>query len=240
MRKILIVLLASLLLSPLSAQELSSVLEAHYKAAAQEKMQKIKTIITSGKNTFTTGGIESTFKSYQTRPHNLAVESVYQGSKVIQTYNGESAWKYAPTMGVPIPVEITGEEKEALLLQADFESRLWNYADKGAKIELIESGDHEAIHLLFETAEGDLIHYHLDRESYLVRSIVSTQILGGSEAKIELVMEKYKTVKGIPFLQLGHTRMNGQVVFTLEIQKVEINKKIDPSLFEKPVPTPSD
>jgi outer membrane lipoprotein-sorting protein len=240
MRKILIILLASLLLPSLYAQELSSILEAHYKAAAQEKMQKIKTMITSGINTFTTGGIESTFMIYQARPHMLRVESTFQGSKVIQTYNGESAWKYAPAMGIPSPVEITGGEKEVLLQQADFESRLWNYAEKEAEIELIESRNDEAIHLLFKTVAGDFIHYHLDRESYLISSIVTSQILGGSEAKIELVMEEYKTVKGIPIAHRGLTRMNGQVVVTLEIQKVEINRKIDPVLFEKPISTPSN
>lgn len=240
MRKILIILLVLQMLPALYAQDLSSILEAHYKAAAQERMQKVKSMITSGINTFTTGGIESTFITYQARPDKLRVEGVFQRSKVIQTYNGENAWRYAPAMGVTSPVEITGGEKEALLNQVEFENRLWNYAENGAELELIESGDDEAIHLQLKTAEGDFIHYHLDRESYLISSIMTSQIMGGSEAKIELVMEEYKTVKGIPIAHRGLTRMNGQVVVTLEIQKVEINRKIDPLLFEKPIPTPSN
>lgn len=234
MKIVLSLLLGILLYTPLTAQELSAILEAHYDAIAQEKMQKVKTIITSGKNTFTTGRIESGFKSYQARPHKLRVETIYQGAKVIQAYNGEHAWKYAPAMGIPEPVEISGEEKDALLEQGNFESRLWNYAEKGAELALLESGDDAPIHLLYTSPEGKLIQYYLDKETYLVSSIVSNQKLGGSETEIELVMEEYKTVKGIPFLHRGTTRMNGQVVVTLEIQKVEINRKIDPSLFEKP------
>lgn len=234
MKIILSLLIGFLLFIPLKAQELSTILEAHYFAIAHEKMQKVKTIITSGKNTFTTGGIESDFKSYQARPHMLRVESDYQGPKVIQTYNGEHAWKYAPAMGVPAPVEIKGEEKEALLKQGKFESRFWNYAEKGAELELLQSEDDEPFHLLYKSPEGDVIHFHLNRETYLISSIVSTQKLGGSETKVELVMEEYKTIKGIPFVHRGTTRMNGQVVVTLEIQKVEINRRIDPLLFEKP------
>ncbi len=234
MKIVLSLLLGILLYTPLRSQELPAILEAHYQAVAQEKMQKVETIISTGKNTFTSGGIESGFKAYHARPHKLRVESDLGGAKVIQTYNGEQAWKYAPAMGVPEPVEISGEEKVALLEQGMFESRLWNYAEKGAELALLESGDDAPIHLLYTSPEGKLIQYYLDRETYLVSSIVSTQRLGGSETEIELVMEEYKTVKGIPFLHRGKTMMNGQLVVTLEIQKVEINRKIDPSLFEKP------
>ena len=62
MRKIILplfLLIASL--SGAQAQNLESILEAHYKAASMEKMQKIETIFTTGKNMYSMAGIESSF-----------------------------------------------------------------------------------------------------------------------------------------------------------------------------------
>ncbi len=237
MRNVFILLLSILLLSPLSAQELSSILDSHYKAAAQTKMEKVESIITSGTSIYTMANFKSAFKIYQARPDKIRMETDYQGTRVIQTYNGELAWKYAPAMGIPTPVEITGEERKTLLDQIQLGNRLWNYAEKGAEVELIESGANEPFHLLFTTAKGERQHLSIDRESYLLSSLKTSQLLGGAETEIELQMEGYKTVRGIPFAHRVITKMNGQVVSTLDIEKVEINRKIDPALFEKPSPT---
>lgn len=234
MHKLILSLLLLSVLSQVSAQELSAIMERHFKAAAQEKMQKVETIITTGNSIYTMTGFKSGFKIYQSRPDMIRMEGNYQGSKIIQTFNGQSAWKYAPAMGVPEPVELKGLEKLTLLNQVQFENPLWNYIAKGYDIEIIESNEEEAIHLQVTTADGELQHFRIDRKNMLISSILSTQILGGTETDIELVMEGYKSIKGIPVAHRVITLMNGQVVSTLEIGKVEINRKIDPALFEIP------
>lgn len=240
MRKILIILLAFLMLPALSAQDLSSILEAHYKAAAQEKMQKMESLITSGKSNYSMANFESAFKIYQSKPDKIRVEGDYQGATVIQTYNGEHAWNYAPTMGIPAPVEIKGKELKTLLSQFQFGSPLWNYADNGAEIELTESEDEDAVLLLYTGAEGDVKYFSIDRESKLITSVKTSQLMGGAETEILVKMEAYKNAKGIPIARRVVTSMNGQVVSTLDIEKVELNRKIDPLLFEKPIPSPSN
>ena len=217
-----------------TAQELSTVLEAHYEAAAQGKMDKVETIITRGKNTYSMAGFESTFKIFQARPNKLRVEGDYQGSKVIQTFNGSIGWKYAPTMKVTEPIEITGLELETLIGQVQFENPLWNYLDKGASLEMADQEDEPEYHLLLTKANGDKQHFFIDRESYLITKVTTSQLMGGSETDIEVLMSEYESVKGIPFAHHVVTKMNGQVVNTLHIEKVEINRKIAQHLFEKP------
>jgi len=234
MRTYLIYIGLFALLFPLWAQELPSILEEHYKAAAQEKMLKVKSITTTGEIVYSMANFKSAFKIYQSRPNLLRVEGDYQGARVVQTFNGESAWNYAPSMGVPVPVELEGEELKVLLNQLQFESPLWNYEDQGAEIELVKSGDEALVQLLYTTADGDVRRFFIDRESHLISAIKSSQLLGGTETEIEVLLEDYKTVKGIPFSHRAITKMNGQVVTTLNIEKVEINRKIDPELFEKP------
>ena len=234
--RVLAITLLFFSLSPhvLSAQEFASILKAHYKAAEQEKMTKVKNITTRGKNVYSKTGFESVFTIYQARPGKLRVEADYQGSKVIQTYNGERGWQYAPAMGMSDPVEIKGLELETLLSQIQFENPLWHYSERGDTLEYAQQANDATDHLVLTSANGDIRHYYLDRESHLLSRVMFTQLLGGSETEIEILFKNYESVKGIPFAHQVVTRMNGEVVTTIYIEKVEVNKKIDTTLFEKP------
>lgn len=233
-RPLFISLLLFLALLPLSAQDLESVLEAHQKAAAWEKMEMVETIITTGKNTYSMAGFESGFTIFQSRPNKLRVEGNYQGSKVIQTFDGTTGWKYAPAMGVTEPVKISGPELETLLSQLQFESPLWNYKEKSASLELAGQESNSEHHLVLTNADGDVQHFFINRENHLITRMRTRQMLGGSETEIEVLVTDYKPVKGIPFARHVVTKMNGQVVTTLQIDKVEINRVIDHHMFEKP------
>jgi len=235
MRILLVALSISFLTLSSSAQDLDKILDAHFKASAQEKMQKVETIITSGKNIYSLAGIESTFIMYQTRPNKLRIEGEFQGSKVIQTYNGQVGWMYAPAMGIAEPKEMKGQELESILSQSEFENPLWNYEEKGSSLELVgTSDDGSADHVRLTTKDGNELNMFVDRKSHLITSIKSLQVMGGSETEIEVSLMDYKTVKGIPLAQKYITKMSGEVVTTIDIENVEYNKKIDPALFEKP------
>lgn len=236
MRKLilpLILLFASFSLA--YGQDLESILEAHYKAASVEKMQKIETIITTGKNMYSMAGIESGFTMYQARPNKLRIEAQVQGSKLIQTYNGEKGWMYAPAMGISQPKELSDQELETILNQAEFENPLWNYSEKGNTIELLgASEDGSADHLKLTNEKGDILNFFIGKESHLITTIKSTQLMGGSEQEIEVNMKDYKNVKGIPVSHFISTKLGGQVVYTITIEKIEYNQDIAPELFEKP------
>jgi outer membrane lipoprotein-sorting protein len=240
MRIKLILTVLCLPLACLDAQRVDEILEAHYQAAGQEKMGKIETIVTYGKNRYSMAGIESSFILYRARPDKIRVESQFQGSSVIQAFNGERGWMVAPSMGIPEPKEMTTNELKSLLNQAEFENPLWNFEEKGSKLELIDSDpDDPADHLKLTTANGDVLHFFIDRKSHLISSIRTTQVMGGSETEITSVLQNYKSTRGIPVARSIQTRMNGETVTTIEIEKVEFNKKIDSTLFEKPVMIPS-
>ncbi|MEN8228521.1 MAG: hypothetical protein ABFS38_10235 [Bacteroidota bacterium] len=235
MRSLLVTLSVVLVSVASSAQELEKILDSHYKASSQEKMQKMRTIITSGKNIYSMAGFESSFTMYQARPNKIRIQGEFQGSELIQTYNGQTGWIYAPAMGIAEPREIKGEELEAILNQTEFENPLWNYEEKGNELEHIgTSDDGSADHLKLNTKDGDELNFFINKKSHLITSIKSSQVMGGSETEIEIILKDYKNVKGIPVAQYIVTKMNGEVATTIDIEKVEYNKKIDPALFEKP------
>jgi hypothetical protein len=137
-------------------------------------------------------------------------------------------------MGLMEPVKITGPELETLLSQLQFENPLWNYTEKGASLELAGQENNTEHHLVLTNADGDVQHFYINRKNHLITRMRTRQILGGSETEIEVLVKDYKPVKGIPFAHHVVTKMNGQVVTTLQIEKVEINRIIDHHLFEKP------
>ena len=237
MRKIILplfLLIASL--SGAQAQNLESILEAHYKAASMEKMQKIETIFTTGKNMYSMAGIESSFTMYQARPNKLRIEAEVQGSNLIQTYNGEKGWMYAPAMGISQTKELSEQELETILNQAEFENPLWNYEEKGNTIEVIGSSeDGSEDHLKLTNEKGNVLNFFISKDTHLITTIKSTQLMGGSDQEIEIYMKDYKNVKGIPVSHYLSTKLGGQVVYTITIEKVEYNQDLDPALFDKPV-----
>ncbi len=216
-------------------QELDAVLEAHYKAASQQKMEQIETMITIGKNSYTMAGIESSFTIFRARPDLIRIEGEFQGSGVVQTYNGQQGWIYAPGLGIPRPREIVGDELENLLNQSVFGSPLWNFEEKGRTLELLDPVDGNRDHRIRMTGEdGNETIFTIDADSYLISGMTTNQVMGGTQAEVVIELKDYKKVKGIPMARYMVTKMNGDAVSTVEIEKVSFNKKVDPELFSKP------
>lgn len=237
MRKIILsTALAVFAITSVSAQNLDKVLNDFYKASSQEKMTKIKTIRTSGKNIYAAMGMETGFTLYQSRPVKLRVEADFQGSKIVQTYNGTTGWMYAPAMGINEPQELGTDELKLILTQAEFESPLWNYKEKGHQAELDgESEDGKAHQVKFTMENGDVMTFLISKETNLLSGMISNQVVQGNETLIQVSMKDYKTVKGIPMAHYMSTSMAGQIVSTITIESIEVNKEMDAALFEKPV-----
>ncbi len=236
MRKLLIsTAILAFAFSSVQAQNLDQILKDHYKASGQEKMSKIKTIISQGKMSYITAGMESAVTMYQARPNKLRMEASILGSQVITTYNGTTGWMYAPAMGIAQPQEMATEELKPVLQQAEFDSKLWNYKDKGNALELIGSSEDGSAHQVKMTQkDGEVMTLIIDKKSHLITGITTVQVMGGAETEVKVEMKDYKSVKGIQTAHYVSTKINGEVMFTMAIESIEYNKDIDPALFEKP------
>lgn len=220
----------------LQAQGLDEVLKKHYKASAQEKIEKVTSITTVGKNTISSMGIEMPFTLYQARPLKLRVESEFQGSKVIQTFNGKEGWTYAPGMGFTTPQPLNEEELKMVVKQGTFGSPLWKYEENGNKVSLEGSSDDGKNHKVkLISSAGDESIIMISKETGLIYSVNTVSNIQGTDIEVEVRMKDYKTVKGIPISHFVATSMMGETSMTMTITSVEFNKKLESTLFEKPV-----
>jgi len=223
-------------LSTVQAQNLDQILKDHYKASGQERMTKVKTVVTVGKFNYVTAGMETSITAYQARPNKLRMEAQIMGGKVIQTYNGTTGWMYAPTMGITAPQAMGEAEINAVLQQFKFESQLWNYKEKGNTVELAGSSDDGSAHMLKMTQKnGEVMTILIDKKSYLITGIIMKQMVGTAEATLESTLKDYKAVKGIQTPFYTSTKMDGELMMTIVIESMEYDKEIDPAMFEKPV-----
>jgi hypothetical protein len=218
----------------LSAQDLDKILNDHFKASAQDKMSEMTSITMNGK--LSVMGMETGVTIYQARPLKYRLEAEIMGSPMIQTYNGNTGWSYIPAMGVTEPTEMGTDELKGILNQANMDSPLWDYKDKGNNVELLgasEDGSDNIIKLT--TAEGDEITIWITKETSLMSKVITVQMAQGMENEIETELKDYKVVEGIPTAHYMGSKMSGQTVLTVTFESIEYNKAMDSALFEKPV-----
>ena len=233
MRRVIFSFLIAALAFSVSAQDLDKILDDHFKASAQDKLSKITSV--SIKGSLVAMGMETEIMIFQKRPNKLRIEASMMGAKMIQTYNGNTGWTYAPAMGVSEPLEMGTEELKGILNQANMDSPFWDYEAKGNEVELLGSSEDGSAHKLkLTSAEVGEVTVFISKETSLITQINTVQSAQGMEMEIETELKDYKAVKGIPTAHYIGAKMGGQPISTITFTSIEYNKSLDDSLFEKP------
>ena len=122
-------------------------------------------------------------------------------------------------------------------LQLDAASPLFDFAAKGSKIELQGKepvGGTAGYKLKLTTLGGIEMFFFIDTSTYYILKEVKKMNAGGQDIEIATVNSDYrKTTDGfvMPFSQ--ELTLPG-LTLTINNKKIEVNKEIDPAIFEKP------
>lgn len=217
----------------LQAQDLEKVLKNHFEAIGQDKVLKTKGIRMEG--SINQMGMEIPFKAMQVRPDKMRTEGTFQGMTFIQVYNGEKGWTINPFTGSSEAQPMGPDELKSMKQQSDMDGMLWNWKDKGYKLELMGKEDVEGTpcyNLQVITDENDIFNYYIDADSYMVLKVASAVVVQGNVSESETYMSNYMQVDGMAFPGTIETKSNGQTVMTMSFSKVEVNPEMDASLFE--------
>ncbi len=144
-------------------------LKGHFEVVGQEQMVKFKSMQATGKVMIMS--MEAPISIASKRPAKIRIVLEFQGSEIIQAYDGETAWSINPMSGSADPIEITGPEADGLIESSDFDGQLWNYKEKRHQLELEGTEEREGpeVYILKLTKKkGDIDYYYLDTESQLV------------------------------------------------------------------------
>ena len=202
-----------------------------------DKIKAAKTRLMVGRVRNARGRVAA-FRQMNMRPDLVRQNLSLQGMTAVQAYDGSVGWQTQPFRGRKDP-ELMGEDNlRDLLLAADFDGPLVDYAEKGNTIEYVGhdlvDGD-DALRLKVTQKNGDIVYYYLDPDTYLEIRREIQQFIRGSVRERVIDLGSYKPVDGVmyPFSISEGSRNNpGAQVITIE--KIEVNVAFQDSDFALP------
>ena len=220
------------------AQELKldDILSSYYKAIGIEKMKDWQTLTSTGKTI--AQGMEFPVKIFMKRPGKIRIEAEVQGNKMIQSFDGDHGWSVTPWAGSSDPQDMTTDEVKGMKTQADIEGSLYNWKEKGHKVELIGKEDMEGTtvyKIKLTRADGDIETYFMDAENFVPLKVSAITKIQGNETESESDLSNYRVVNGVLMAKTITNKFKGQTVSQFEMDKMEVNLPVSDSLFMKPV-----
>jgi hypothetical protein len=187
------------------------------------------------------------------RNRKMRLELQFNGQTAIQVFDGANGWKLRPFLNRRVVEPYTAEEIKAASTQSDLDGPLMDYTAKGTKIELEgkeKVEDRDTYKLKLTMKDGEAKHVWIDAQTYLETKIEGQpRRLDGIYHPVEIYYRDYRPVNGlqVPFiletrvLPVGQEAKRPKVAVIptekIIVEKVEINPKLDESLFSKPVVT---
>lgn len=222
------------------AQTVDDIVAKNLKAkGGAEKWGSVNSVRMTGK--IAVGGQEMPLTVYAKRPNLNRQEISLPDGKVVQAFDGTTAWVINPMMGGDAPQAMPGAAADMMKNSADFDGSLINYKSKGHTIELVgkeKLGDKDVYHLKVTMKGGQVQHYFIDAESGLeLKTSAEVDMgMGGPKQTLDTEMSNYKQVEGIMLPHTVRQFINGKPMVEMTVTGVEFNAPIDETIFKMPAP----
>jgi outer membrane lipoprotein-sorting protein len=197
-----------------------------------EKLKAITTIKQTG--TLSMQGSEASLLIYSKRPNMQRQEISVAGKKIINGFDGLTAWIINPLVGAVRPIQVTGPQADMIREQSAFDGPLVDYKNQGVTIELVLGtemmGDQRLIHLKLTSRTQQVTHLYLDAVTYLDAKMT----IDTAQMKLDQQFWDYREQDGIKVPFLVRTIANGVLQSEMKLQSVEFNAPIDEAVFKMP------
>ena len=182
------------------------------------------------------------------RPRKSRFEISINGQKAVQVFDGTNGWIERPNLnGMDVEPYKPSEVKWASSFQTELDGPLVDYETKGTQIELdgmerVE--DRDTYKLKLTTKDGKAMHLWVDAQTFIETKVEGqSRRLNGKEHPVEVYYRDYRQVDGLQIPFVLETRVlplpnppagykdNPVPTEKISIDKVEVNPKLDESLF---------
>ncbi len=166
-------------------------------------------------------------------------ETDFNGQKIVQCYTDKGGWMVNPMAGTADPTPIPDDQYKTNRANIYVGGALYDYAAKGSKVELMGK-DGDAYKIKLTTKDNVDSTYLIDPTTYLVRSQTAKGDMQGQEVNVTTKLSDYrKTDVGFLMPYAIDIDFGGQFGLSIAIKKVELNKTVDPAIFEMPKAAPA-
>ena len=180
------------------------------------------------------------FKIWRQRPDLYRFDSTRIKKFVVHAYDGQKAWWINPLMGPPHdkPQIIPSQNNldKVTLRERFFEPVFWNYIEKSHQVELEGKeifDDKDCYKLKVTLADSTIEFWYIDAESFLEIGMTGDTYDFGMKNSLETFFSSYKDVDSLKFPFLIESEY-GTRYRSMEIENIEINTEIEPSVFVMP------
>ena len=229
--KFLLLAFAALTTTVLNAQTVDEIISKHVDAiGGKDKLGQVKSVYTE--NAMEVMGNSVAQKEYLLEGKGFKSEVEFNGSNIVQCVTDKGGWMVNPMMG--------GTDAQAIP-EAAFKSSkpmiyiggaLTDYSTKGYKAELV--GKEDGAFKIKVTADGNETYYFIDPTTYyLTKTIMKSEAMGQAVDVITTYSDHKKTDFGVVFPYTKNVDM-GMFQYSQKAGKIEVNKAIDPKIFEMP------
>jgi outer membrane lipoprotein-sorting protein len=210
----------------------------------EAKLKAIQSMKMSGRVTIQ--GMDLSMLITTKRPNMMRQEMQFQDKKIVQGFDGTTAWMINPLMGSETAQEMTGPQADLAKDQADFDGPLLDWKGKGHTLEFVgteDVGGAKAHKLKLTKKNGQVQYLYLDAESGIDLKTTVQVPQGASTMTVETEMSDYRPVEGIMMPHALKTSINGMPTGSIVVDKIELNTPIDEAQFKmpaapKPAPKP--
>ena len=202
-----------------------------------EKIKAISTLRMTGR--FQQGPLTIQFSRIARTPNLLRDSITIQGMTETESYDGSSGWKISPFDGRKDPELLGEDDLRGMVEEADFYGPLIDYQKKDNRVEYLghDTVDGDDVYRLKVTlANGDIVYYYLDPDTYLEIRTEKIQFIRGSVRESFTDLGSYKLVDGVYFpfsMESGNKQSPGETL-KISLDKIEANIPLDAQQFKMP------
>jgi hypothetical protein len=226
------------LFARLGAQTAEEIINKHIEAiGGAGKLTAIKTVYSEGAVAIPSSVLgEGRSKTYRVNGEGLRDEMIFGTYDIIESYTARQGWWLQPFLGKAKPDTLSEQRTKAGQAQLFIGGPLLNYKASGSTVELLGKENingTDAFKLKLLTKDGIEFTYLVDPATYyILRSTV--RLKNGEHLKTTSFSDYRKTDEGLvmPFAA-EFTTGNSNLMYLI-VNKVEINKDIDPEVFKMP------
>lgn len=165
-------------------------------------------------------------------------ESAFNGQKIVQCFTADGGWFMNPFAGIPDPTPMPDDQyqlgKNQIYIAGDFH----DYAADGSRLELL-SKDAGSYSVKLTTKDNVEATYVFDASTYLIQSVTRKGKIQDQDVTISASLSDYrKTEVGLTVPYSISVDVPGQPSLSVTIEKVEVNKTVDPAICAMPKTNP--
>jgi hypothetical protein len=157
----------------------------------------------------------------------------FNGAKIIQCVTDKSGWAINPMMGQTTPTDVPADQLKSSQMNLSLGGPLMDYAAKGSKV-TFEGKDSVDYKVKLTSKDGIEVVYYINNKTYFIDKAVNKVSVNGQEIETTAAFSDYKKTDAGLVLPYSQQVILPQVTLNITNKKIEVNKDIDPAIFEKP------